>query len=35
MMPDTSDEPVSHPQIDDLLVRDASGCYRWRNVMMH
>ena len=35
MMLDTSDEPVSHPQLDNFFERDANGCYRWRNAMMH
>jgi heat shock protein HspQ len=35
LMPDPSDEPVSHPQIDAMFDRDESGCYRWRKVMMN
>jgi heat shock protein HspQ len=27
---DTSGEPVSHPQLDDMFERDANGRYRWR-----
>ena len=32
---DTSDEPVRHPQLDDMFVQDETGCYRWRNMMMN
>jgi len=35
LMPDPSDEPVSHPQLDNLFERDERGCYRWRNMMMN
>ncbi len=33
LVPDPSDEPVSHPELDDLFERDENGCYRWRNLM--
>jgi len=32
---DTSDEPVSHPQIDAMFERDEDGGYRRRNAMMN
>jgi heat shock protein HspQ len=35
LMPDLSDEPISHPQIDAMLDRDENGGYRWRKVMMN
>jgi heat shock protein HspQ len=35
MVLDTSDEPVSHPQVDDLFERDETGCYRSRNMVMN
>jgi heat shock protein HspQ len=35
LMPDPSDEPVSHPQLDSLFDRDDSGCYRRRNAMLN
>ena len=35
LMPDPSDEPVSHPQLDNLFERDEKGCYRRRNAMMN
>lgn len=35
LLADTSDEPVSHPQIDDVFERDANGSYRRRNVRMN
>lgn len=28
LLPDASDEPLLHPQIDDIFERDASGSYR-------
>jgi heat shock protein HspQ len=33
LLADTSDEPVRHPQIDDLFERDDNGAYRWRRVV--
>jgi heat shock protein HspQ len=35
LMPDTSGEPVHHPQLDDLFERDENGSYRSRNTMMN
>jgi heat shock protein HspQ len=35
MEPDTSDEPVRHPELDDLFERDQTGCYRSRNMVMN
>ena len=35
LMPDLSDEPISHPQIDAMLDRDENGFYRWRKAMMN
>lgn len=35
LMPDPSDEPVSHPQLDSLFERDEDGCYRRRSMMMN
>jgi|SRR5271167_4782208 len=35
MILDTSDEPISHPQIDDLFERDETGRYRSRTMMTH
>jgi heat shock protein HspQ len=35
LMPDPTDEPVSHPQIDAMFDRDENGCYRRREVMMN
>jgi len=35
LLPDNSDEPVNHPQLDDLFERDASGGYRWRKARMN
>ncbi len=35
LIPDPSDEPVSHPQIDDMFERDENGHYRWRKVRMN
>ena len=30
LLADTSDEPVQHPQVDDMFERDETGCYRRR-----
>jgi heat shock protein HspQ len=30
LLADTSGEPVSHPQLDDMFERDENGGYRWR-----
>jgi len=35
LMPDPTDEPVSHPQIDAMFERDENGSYRRRKVMMN
>lgn len=35
MVLDTSDEPVSHPQLDDLFERDQTGRYRSRKRTMN
>ena len=35
LMPDSTDEPVSHPQIDAMFERDENGSYRRRKVMMN
>jgi len=35
LMPDPTDEPVSHPQIDTMFERDENGSYRRRKVMMN
>lgn len=32
---DTSDEPVFHPQLDDMFDRDEQGCYHRRDVVMN
>ena len=31
LLPDTSDEPVRHPQVAEVFDRDAKGSYRLRN----
>jgi heat shock protein HspQ len=35
LMPDPTDEPVNHPQIDAMFERDENGSYRRRQVMMN
>jgi len=35
LLADTSDEPVSHPQLDDMFERDENGSYRWRRTRMN
>jgi heat shock protein HspQ len=35
LLADTSDEPVSHPQVDDMFERDEHGCYRRRRAMLN
>jgi heat shock protein HspQ len=35
LMPDTSGDPVHHPQLDDLFECDENGSYRSRNRMMN
>jgi heat shock protein HspQ len=34
-LPDTSGEPIRHPQISEVLKRDRQGNYRLRNTLMH
>ena len=31
LLPDTSDKPIRHPQVDEVFVQDDSGVYRPRN----
>jgi heat shock protein HspQ len=35
LLPDSSDEPVRHPQVEAMFERDETGCYRWRGLMMN
>jgi heat shock protein HspQ len=35
LLADTSGEPVSHPQVDDMFERDESGSYRWRRARLN
>ena len=35
LLADTSGEPVSHPQLDDMFERDESGSYRWRRARLN
>ena len=35
LLPDTSGEPVRHPQIGEVLKRDRQGNYKLRNNMVH
>lgn len=35
LLPDETGEPVRHPQIKDLFVRDGKGAYRPRNNLMN
>jgi heat shock protein HspQ len=35
LLADSSGEPVSHPQLDDMFERDANGNYRWRTARMN
>jgi len=35
LLPDTSDEPVRHPQVSEVFVRDAKGSYRLRNATLN
>ena len=34
LVPDESGDPVSHPQIDEMFVRNEKGEYRLRNMLM-
>jgi heat shock protein HspQ len=35
LLPDTSEEPVRHPQVAEVFVRDAKGSYRLRNTTLN
>jgi heat shock protein HspQ len=35
LRPDTTGEPVRHPQVSEIFVRDEQGSYRPRNNLMH
>jgi heat shock protein HspQ len=35
LLPDTSDEPVRHPQVAEVFVRDGKGSYRLRNATLN
>jgi heat shock protein HspQ len=35
LLADTSDEPVHHPQIEDIFERDEDGCYRRRDAVLN
>ena len=35
LVPDTSKEPVRHPQINEMFEVDARGCYRTRGAMLN
>ena len=35
LLPDTSDEPVRHPQVAEVFVRDDKGSYRLRNTTLN
>lgn len=35
LMPDASDEPVSHPQVDVVFERNENGSYRYRRALMN
>ena len=35
LLPDTSGEPVRHPQVAEVFVKDESGSYRRRNAMLN
>ena len=35
LLAESSDEPVSHPQLDDMFERDENGSYRWRTARMN
>ncbi|MGI9304972.1 MAG: heat shock protein HspQ [Gammaproteobacteria bacterium] len=35
LLPDESGEPVRHPQVDEMFVRDADGTYRARASLGH
>lgn len=33
--PDSSNEPIQHPNVEAMFVRDDRGVYRWRGQMMN
>ena len=35
LLPDTSGEPIRHPQVSEDFVKDGKGGYRPRSAMMH
>jgi heat shock protein HspQ len=35
LLPDTSDEPIRHPQVSEVFIKDSNGSYRPRNSMIH
>lgn len=35
LLPDTSGEPVRHPQVAEVFVKDESGSYRRRNAILN
>jgi heat shock protein HspQ len=35
LLPDTSGEPVRHPQVAEVFIKDGKGGYRPRSAMMH
>ncbi len=35
LVPDTSEEPIRHPQVDEFFERDDSGAYRTRRSGLH
>ncbi len=35
LLPDASDEPIQHPQIDELFQGLANGCYTPRHALVH
>ena len=35
LLPDTSDEPIRHPQVAETFVRDDKGSYRLRNTTLN
>jgi heat shock protein HspQ len=35
LLPDSSDEPLRHPQVAEIFVKDATGGYRRRNAMLN
>ena len=35
LLPDTSDKPLRHPQVNEAFVQDGSGGYRPRNIQIN